>query len=247
MCSVSILPSAVWITSTPGGRPSYRWPIDRPASAAVAATVAPTMATAKLHEDPSSDLDHPASGHSRLASQRQAARTLAAGGPAARLLLPQAMPDAATSRRAGDVAPWRPDDRFRRDGRVRWIRGYDLGAPPPRLPADAIGHQVQQLDVTEIQDFTMERAGPVFLHHRVVCRGVAAVLAWLARHPGDMWEERWLLCGADAAPRSWRAAVPGADHEIAIGANALIVARVLRPRMAGSSTARPASVCRAGC
>ncbi|WP_298867630.1 tyrosine-type recombinase/integrase [uncultured Microbacterium sp.] len=64
-------------------------------------------------------------------------------------------------------------------------------------------------------------------------RAIVALLRWLDEFPGDTWEERWLLSGLDAAPKTWAATVGGDVDQLArvlVGAlNALLLARVVRP------------------
>jgi hypothetical protein len=71
----------------------------------------------------------------------------------------------------------------------------------------------------------------VFGGRKSLLRGVRSILRWLEQCDGDTWEERWLASGADTAPRSWREVVrPGRlVTDVAVAANALMVARVPRP------------------
>jgi integrase len=150
------------------------------------------------------------------ASRRQAQLTRVASAPSIMLLHPNAAPE---------------DARFGRSGRVLGRRAYDMGTPAPLLPADASGHQVQGMGLTEAVEHVIDTTIGVFGRRKFLLRGVRSLLRWLAEFEGDTWEERWLASGADNAPRSWREAVrPGRlVADLAVAANALMVARVLRP------------------
>lgn len=130
---------------------------------------------------------------------------------------------------APDAAP--PDPLFGSSGRVLGRSAYDLGTAAPPLPPDAAGRTVQRLDCAETVEHVIETTIGVFGRRKFLLRGVRTVLGWLAEFDGDTWEDRWLASGADHAPRSWREAVrPGRlTADVAVAANALMVARVLRP------------------
>lgn len=148
------------------------------------------------------------------ASRLVANQTRAAAGPGVKLLLPAAI---------------QPDSRFGAAGFARMMRSYDLGTPPPALPADSGGHQVQRLPVSAAVDYVVDRTVAVYGREVVLRRGLVALLSWLDQFPGQTWEERWLASGADAAPITWRPLVPGQQSEISVATSAAIVARVLRP------------------
>lgn len=60
---------------------------------------------------------------------------------------------------------------------------------------------------------------------------MTAVLDWLESYPGDSWQDRWLVSGADAAGRAWLPAEltrPQRDL-VTAGAGVLVVLRALRP------------------
>lgn len=143
-------------------------------------------------------------------------QTRAASGPSTKLLHPDAAP---------------PDPLFGSSGRVLGRSAYDLGTAAPPLPPDAAGRTVQRLDCAETVEHVIETTIGVFGRRKFLLRGVRTVLGWLAEFDGDTWEDRWLASGADHAPRSWREAVrPGRlTADVAVAANALMVARVLRP------------------
>ncbi len=68
-------------------------------------------------------------------------------------------------------------------------------------------------------------------------RGLAKLLDWLQRQPGDTWQERWLASGADAAGSSWtelplKGRVPARRHhrdELFAGLVLLVAGQVIRP------------------
>jgi integrase len=68
-------------------------------------------------------------------------------------------------------------------------------------------------------------------------RGLAKLLDWLQRQPGDTWQERWLASGADAAGSGWtglplQGRVPVRRHhrdELLAGLVLLVAGQVIRP------------------
>jgi integrase len=68
-------------------------------------------------------------------------------------------------------------------------------------------------------------------------RGLAKLLDWLQRQPGDTWQERWLASGADAAGSGWtelplKGRVPVRRHhrdELFAGLVLLVAGQVIRP------------------
>jgi integrase len=68
-------------------------------------------------------------------------------------------------------------------------------------------------------------------------RGLARLLDWLQRQPGDTWQEKWLASGADAAGFEWtdlplKDRVPAREHqreELCAGLVLLVAGQVLRP------------------
>ncbi len=68
-------------------------------------------------------------------------------------------------------------------------------------------------------------------------RGLAKLLDWLQRQPGDTWQERWLASGADAAGSGWtelplKGRVPARRHhrdELFAGLVLLVAGQVIRP------------------
>ena len=68
-------------------------------------------------------------------------------------------------------------------------------------------------------------------------RGLAKLLDWLQRQPGDSWQEKWLASGADAAGFGWtdlplKDRVPARGHhrdELCTGLVLLVAGQVLRP------------------
>jgi hypothetical protein len=68
-------------------------------------------------------------------------------------------------------------------------------------------------------------------------RGLAKLLDWLQRQPGDTWQERWLASGADAAGSGWAelpltGRVPVQRHhrdELFAGLVLLVAGQVIRP------------------
>lgn len=167
--------------------------------------------------------------HEQVTGSRQAAnRTRTASGPSVKLLLSPSSP-----LRVGLV----PDSRFGPAGRARMLPAYDLGTPPPELPAGAVGRDVQRLALDDTVAFVLDRIEAVLTpaRARVVRMGsnLQDFLRWLSQFNGDTWEERWLASGADAAPRSWQRAVKGDDSSLlrrmSMATNAMLITRVLRP------------------
>ena len=68
-------------------------------------------------------------------------------------------------------------------------------------------------------------------------RGLAKLLAWLQRQPGDTWQDRWLASGADTAGFGWadlplRGRAPARRHhrdELCCGLELLVAGQVIRP------------------
>jgi hypothetical protein len=68
-------------------------------------------------------------------------------------------------------------------------------------------------------------------------RGLAKLLDWLQRQPGDTWQQRWLASGADTAGFEWadlplRERVPARRHhrdELCCGLELLVAGQVIRP------------------
>ena len=169
----------------------------------------------------------------RAWSRQQADATRRAGSPRMQLLSAPGTPVAA-------AIP--PDHRYGPGGVVRPLVAYDAGLPPPPLPDDAPGRAVQLLDVDDAVAIVIDRVArrPQLGQQAraVVARRAAMLLEWLAGFPGDTWEQRWLASGADAAPRTWKAAAfPDLEkrwQHSAVGGGVyhLIQARVLRPSYA---------------
>lgn len=66
-------------------------------------------------------------------------------------------------------------------------------SPPAEVLATAVRHA--------------ERMGYTAKRQRDLRRGVPTILDWLASHPGDGWQERWLAADADA-DLGWLSTVP---------------------------------------
>src|SRR5262249_14952606 len=68
-------------------------------------------------------------------------------------------------------------------------------------------------------------------------RGLAKLLDWLQRQPGDTWQDRWLASGADNAGFDWadlplKGHVPARRHhrdELCCGLALLVAGQVIRP------------------
>jgi len=68
-------------------------------------------------------------------------------------------------------------------------------------------------------------------------RGLAKLLDWLQRQPGDTWQDRWLASGADTAGFDWadlplKGRVPARRHhrdELCCGLALLVAGQVIRP------------------
>jgi hypothetical protein len=172
----------------------------------------------------------PAGDPSIPASRRQANRTAATARGSAMLLLPSAI---------------EPDDRFGAAGRARLMRAYDLGTTAPSLPPGAGIPAVQYLPAEETRAYVIDLVSAHFRRPKQLRIGLSATLRWLEQFPGQTWEERWVSSGADAAPRSWRAAVRGAKldqvNPVTYATNALMTARVLRPSYGWQLEARAGS------
>ena len=116
---------------------------------------------------------------------------------------------------------------------------------PPRSPAaswpmteQARGVLLARLLTTP---FTIEDAPAARARRRL---GLARLLDWLVEHPGDTWQQRWLVSGADAAgnaqwwrpllawarPRNPRAGVSTSSN-LRVCALLLIGADVIRPSL----------------
>jgi hypothetical protein len=69
---------------------------------------------------------------------------------------------------------------------------------------------------------------------------MSTVLDWLEGFPGDSWQDRWLLSGADDHGRSWgpAALTPRGRDRLTAGLGVLIVLRALRPGYLWLSTGR---------
>src|SRR5260370_16408662 len=69
---------------------------------------------------------------------------------------------------------------------------------------------------------------------------VTFALDWLEGFPGDSWQDRWLLSGADEQGRSWVPAglTPRGHSRLPPRMGAPIVLRARRPRSAGMSGPR---------
>jgi integrase-like protein len=67
-------------------------------------------------------------------------------------------------------------------------------------------------------------------------RGLAKLLDWLQRQPGDTWQDRWLASGADAAGSAWAGLPLGGEpsprhrrDELTSGLVLLVAGQVIRP------------------
>jgi len=71
-------------------------------------------------------------------------------------------------------------------------------------------------------------------------RALIRVLDWLESFPGEGWQDRWLLSGADAHPVAWGPAglTPGQRNRLTAGLGVLIVLRAVRPSYAWLCGAR---------
>lgn len=148
-------------------------------------------------------------------SRRARNQTRAASSPSVRLLL----------------RPLKPDAVFNSGGRGPRPRGaYDAGLRPPPYPDDSPAIVRQTMPQSEVVELLRE-VNSGFWDWTVLRRGLRKLLGWLEGFDGDSWEERWLSSGADHAPRSWRAAVFSGRQlgDVATAANALMLARILRP------------------
>lgn len=83
--------------------------------------------------------------------------------------------------------------------------------------------------------FTDPRAGRT--RDKTRRRGLAKLLDWLERQPGDTWQDRWLASGADTAGFDWadlplKGRVPARRHhrdELCCGLALLVAGQVIRP------------------
>lgn len=107
---------------------------------------------------------------------------------------------------------------------------YDAGLRPPPYPDDSPARARRTMRRSEVLDLARDINGG-FWDWTVLHRGLRKLLGWLEGFDGDSWEDRWLASGADHAPRSWRAAVFSGRQlgDVATAANALMLARILRP------------------
>jgi integrase len=124
---------------------------------------------------------------------------------------------------------------------ARAIEAPTAGGPPawePR-PCEKGWRQTRQSreDLVErlLGLFTDPAAG--LTRDKTRWRGLAKLLDWLQRQPGDTWQERWLASGADAAGLDWtelplRGRVPIRRHhrdELFAGLVLLVAGQVIRP------------------
>ena len=107
----------------------------------------------------------------------------------------------------------------------RLLRQYRVG-PVDRLPAGGILALLPQM-----------RGWPAgTVHSTMRLRGAATILGWLLAHPGEGWQDRWTVSGADRgtgwietlAPGDTRQAVTKRQEHIA-GLGCLLICRVVLP------------------
>ena len=69
---------------------------------------------------------------------------------------------------------------------------------------------------------------------------LARILDWLETFPGEDWQDRWLLSGAEAAGRRWGPPelTPAVRNRLTLGLGMLIVLRAVRPSYAWLSASR---------
>lgn len=111
---------------------------------------------------------------------------------------------------------------------------------PPRRPVDSWPQMYfSREQVLELLLQSRYRSA-VYETEYVRRRGLRWVLSWLETFPGESWQSRWLVSGADAAGWEWiklverwlkpDAAVSANDHfALLSGVNALIYSEVVRP------------------
>lgn len=111
---------------------------------------------------------------------------------------------------------------------------------PPRRPVESWPQaHFSREQVLELLLQSRYRS-PVYETEYVRRRGLKWVLSWLDTFPGESWQSRWLVSGADAAGWEWimlaeqwlkpDAAVSANDHfALLSGVNALIYSEVVRP------------------
>lgn len=137
-------------------------------------------------------------------------------------------------------SPVPPDPSTKSNGHV-WPRpAYDSGTTPPDLPNGSLAARLQRMGVDATHKAVcelLEEPGVTLTKHgRARRRGVRALLAWLWDFPGETWEDRWLLSGLDAAPRTWmetvRPEVKLPAGTLSSALSWLLLARVLRPSYA---------------
>jgi hypothetical protein len=135
-----------------------------------------------------------------------AVRTRQSGSPAAQLLLP---PSSLERRLIEEGAPLLPraadptdrlphpglepdgvwavpsDPRFTRDGRIRVMKGYDVGLPAPPLPPGFAAADLQAAGVEDVVAALTERVSPLHDATPVPAVQLRWVLQWLAGFPGQ--------------------------------------------------------------
>lgn len=123
-----------------------------------------------------------------------------------------------------------PDSRFGSGGRLRLLRGYDMGLPAPPRPPDAVGVDVQTLGPIQTARVVGDRMSALWRTGQQMRLALDRLLGWLAGFPGETWEDRWLASGADGAPQSFRREAFGPTPAAgSVAVNALLVAGVIRP------------------
>lgn len=137
-------------------------------------------------------------------------------------------------------SPVPPDPGTKSNGHVAPRPAYDSGMAPRDLPDGSLAARLQRMDVDAthkaVCELLEEPGANLTKHQRARRRGVRALLAWLWELPGETWEDRWLLSGLDAAPRTWmetvRPEVKLPAGTLSSALSWLVLARVLRPSYA---------------
>lgn len=159
----------------------------------------------------------------RAPSRALAARTRAATEPMVQLLTPPAA-------RTGALLALAADSRFSSAGKLRWLRGYDMGVAPDPIPTGAIGTDLQHLGIDATAAAMFSRVRHHWVQHDKLRPQILMLLRFLAGFDGDTWQDRWLASGADCAPQGLRETVSaGSGRAVSAAVNAAQLIGLFRP------------------
>lgn len=130
-----------------------------------------------------------------------------------------------------------PDSIYRTDGKVLPLAAYDQGIRAPKRQADDPLETLQFMSVPELSNWMGSYLPKLQIQpgkvHRRLLKSAVALLHWLARFPGDSWDERWFASALDTTPRGAPDALAAAldlPRALIVRALAILVeTRVVRP------------------